>query len=62
MSITISLPFLLDIKSVPIGNELWENMKIKLWEQLLKPKLPEQLQKVKVIQPTIENLSYWTNY
>ena len=62
MSITISLPFLHDIKSVSIGNELWENMKIKLREQLLKPKLPEQLLKVKVIQPTIENLSYWTNY
>ena len=55
MSITISLPFLLDIKSVSIGNELWENMKIKLREQLLRPKLPEQLLKVKVIQSTIEN-------
>ena len=55
MPVTISPSFLLDIKSVTIGNELWENMKIKLREQLLKPKLPEQLLKVEVIGTTIEN-------
>ena len=55
MPITISPSFLLDIKSVTIGNELWENMKIKLREQLLKPKLPGQLLKVEVIGTTIEN-------
>ena len=55
MAITISPSFLLDIKSATIGNELWENMKIKLREQLLKSKLPGHLLKVEVIGTTIEN-------
>ena len=58
MPITISLSFLLDIKAVSIGNELWKNMKIKIREQLLKPKLPEQILKVEVIGTTIENQNY----
>ena len=49
MPVTISPSFLLDIKSVTIGNELWENMKIKLREQLLKPKLPGELLKTEII-------------
>ena len=55
MPITVSLSFLLDIKFVSIGNELWKNKIKKLLEQLLKPKLLEQLLKVEVVGTAIEN-------
>ena len=55
MPITVSLSFLLDIKFVSIGNELWRNKIKKLLEQLLKPKLLEQLLKVEVVETAIEN-------
>ena len=55
MPITVSLSFLLDIKFVSIGNELWKNKIKKLLERLLKPKLLEQLLKVEVVGRAIEN-------
>ena len=62
MPITVSLSFLLDIKFVSIGNELWKNKIKKLLEQLLKPKLLEQLLEVEVVGTAIENWNYWNNY
>ena len=70
MPITVSLSFLLDIKFVSIGNELWKNKIKKLLERLLTPKLLEQLLKVKlleellkieIIETTTENRNYWNN-
>ena len=57
MSITVSLSFLLDIKFVPVWNELRKNITEKKDK-----KINGRTTQTQIIETTTESRSYWNGY